>query len=117
MTSLALAATGFVALAHVFFMVLECVLWTQPAGLRAFGQTAQDAKTTRVLAFNQGMYNGGIAVLLSWAVLAQHRPAVIALLIYVLAMGLVGGITANRSILLYQGMPAALALLLQVLAR
>jgi putative membrane protein len=111
---LASAVTLIVAAAHVLFMVLESVLWTKPTGRRIFGQTVEDAEKTRVLAFNQGIYNGGLAALLAWGVFDHQHTMVVALLVYVFAMGIVGGATAKRTILLYQALPAAIALALQL---
>ena len=111
---LASAVTLVVAAAHVLFMILESVLWTKPAGRRIFGQSVEDAEKTRVLALNQGLYNGGLAALLAWAVFDHQHAAVIALLVFVIAMGIVGGLTAKRTILLYQALPGAIALALQI---
>lgn len=55
-TGLVLAALA--AAIHVYIFVLESVRWTQPATRRIFGvRSAEDAETTRPLAFNQGFYN------------------------------------------------------------
>jgi putative membrane protein len=97
-------------------MVLESVLWTTPTGRKIFGQSPEDAEKTRVLALNQGLYNGGLAVLLVWAAFADQHAALIALLAFLVAMGIVGGVTAKRTIILYQALPAAVALALQVSA-
>ncbi|MDZ4700461.1 MAG: DUF1304 domain-containing protein, partial [Rhodothermales bacterium] len=55
-----------VALLHVYFLVLEMFLWDKPAGLRAFGQTREAAVASKVLAANQGLYNGFLAAGLIW---------------------------------------------------
>jgi putative membrane protein len=107
---LALIATLVVAAAHAAFMVLETFLWTTPTGRRIFAQSAEQAEITKVLAQNQGVYNGGVAVLLAWAALGEQRATVIALLAFVIAMGVYGGITAKRTILFFQALPAAIAL-------
>jgi putative membrane protein len=52
---------ALVALLHVYFLVLEMFLWTKPAGMKAFGLTPQAAEQTKVLAANQGLYNGFLA--------------------------------------------------------
>jgi putative membrane protein len=57
---------ALVALLHVYFLVLEMFLWDQPAGLKAFGQTLERAQATKVLAANQGLYNGFLAAGLVW---------------------------------------------------
>lgn len=59
-----LIATGLVvlvALLHAYFLVLEMFLWTRPLGLKTFRNTPEKAETTRVLAANQGLYNGFLA--------------------------------------------------------
>lgn len=103
-------ASLVVAALHVNFMILESVLWTTPTGRKIFAQTVEGAEATRVLALNQGVYNGGVAALLAWAVLTGRRDATIALLIFIIAMGIVGAVTAKPTILLFQAVPAALAL-------
>ena len=54
-------AISIVALIHVYILVLEMFLWDKPAGLRAFGQTQEAATASKVLAANQGLYNGFLA--------------------------------------------------------
>ena len=44
-------------------------LWTKPQGRRAFGTTAEFAEATKVLAANQGLYNGFLAAGLIWALI------------------------------------------------
>ncbi len=112
MSTAALIAVLVVAAAHVAFMVLEAALWTSPTGRRIFAQSVADAATTRVLALNQGMYNGGVAALLAWAALTGRADATAALLIFVIAMGIVGAATAKITILFAQAAPAAVALAL-----
>ncbi|MCB9562790.1 MAG: DUF1304 domain-containing protein [Kofleriaceae bacterium] len=112
MSTVTVAVVLFVAAAHLGFMVLESVLWTTPTGRRIFAQTVEGAEATRVLALNQGCYNGGVAGLLGWAALTGHVDATAALLIFVIAMGVVGAVTAKPTILLAQAAPAAVALAL-----
>ena len=57
---------ALVALLHVYFLVLEMVLWDKPLGLRTFHQTPEKAAVTKVLAANQGLYNGFLAAGLLW---------------------------------------------------
>lgn len=60
-TGLVLAALA--AAIHVYIFVLESVRWTHPATRRVFGVgSAEEAETTRPLAFNQGFYNLFLAV-------------------------------------------------------
>jgi len=111
----AIAVTLFVAVAHVGFFYLEAILWAKPAGRRIFGMKVEEAEATKVMAINQGFYNAGVAALLAWAALAPNPPAVVALLGFVVAMGVVGAVTAKGTILFLQAAPAALALVLWLL--
>ena len=52
---------GLIAILHVCILVLEMFLWTTPRGRKAFGLTAEFAEATKVLAANQGLYNGFLA--------------------------------------------------------
>lgn len=103
-----------VALLHAWFMVLEMFLWQRPLGLRVFGQSPQQAAATRVLAANQGLYNGFLAAGLVWGLL--RGPEGYAIKVFFLACvvvaGAYGAATANRRILYVQALPAAVGLLL-----
>lgn len=108
-----------VALIHVWIVVLEMVLWTKPQGRRAFGLSEDFAQATRVLAANQGLYNGFLVAGLVWALAAGLQDAGRApgffFLDCVVVAGLYGGLTASRRILFVQALPAALALAALVL--
>ena len=109
---LALLLTAVVALLHIYFLVLEMFLWTKPAGRRAFGTTEAFARESRVLAANQGLYNGFLAAGLLWGVLLGSNGMAIRLffLLCVVIAGVFGAATANRRILYVQALPAALAI-------
>jgi putative membrane protein len=111
------ALIGGVALLHLYFLVLEMFFWDKPAGLRAFGQTLEAARASKVLAANQGLYNGFLAAGLLWGLaLGESGSAVkVFFLACVLIAGLFGGFTASRKILLLQALPAAIALALLLL--
>ena len=107
-----------VALLHVYFLVLEMFLWDKPAGLRAFGHTAEAAAASKTLAANQGLYNGFLAAGLLWGLSlgAGGTHIKIFFLLCVLVAGLYGAWTASRKILFVQALPALLALILLMLA-
>ena len=109
---------GLVALLHVYFLVLEMFLWDKPAGLRAFGQTLEAARASKVLAANQGLYNGFLAAGLFWGLsLGAGDTAVkVFFLVCVLVAGLFGAATASRKILFVQALPAAIGLVLVLLS-
>jgi len=89
-------------------------LWTAPRTRAAFGMSAEAAEQSKVLAANQGLYNGFLAAGLIWAL---TEPPLIAVplatffLLCVLVAGLYGGATANKRIWLVQALPAAIALI------
>ena len=66
MLTIANIVVALIALVHIYIMVLEMFLWDKPAGLRAFGQTQAAATASKVLAANQGLYNGFLAAGLFW---------------------------------------------------
>ena len=66
MATIANVLVALIALLHVYILVLEMFLWDKPAGLRAFGQTPEAAAASKVLAANQGLYNGFLAAGLVW---------------------------------------------------
>ncbi len=114
MSTVANIVVGLVAALHVYFLVLEMFLWDKPAGLRAFGQTLEAAKASKVLAANQGLYNGFLAAGLFWGLtLGENGSSVkVFFLVCVLVAGLYGAATASRKILFVQAIPAAIGLLL-----
>ena len=109
---------GLVALLHVYFLVLEMFLWDKPAGLRAFGQTLEAARASKVLAANQGLYNGFLAAGLFWGLSlgAGGTTVKVFFLVCVLVAGLFGAATASRKILFVQAFPAAIGLALVLLS-
>lgn len=58
----ALIVAALAALLHVYIFVLESFRWTAPRTRAVFGTTAEEAQTTRMLAFNQGFYNLFLAI-------------------------------------------------------
>lgn len=106
----ALVLTVLVAVLHVVFFVVESLLWTTPNVRKRFGMSKEDAETTKVLAQNQGIYNLALAAALGWAVFAHERNATLVLLGFVVFVGIYGGFTAKRSILVIQAAPALIAL-------
>lgn len=106
-----------IALIHVYILVLEMFLWDKPAGMKAFGTTPQRAADTKVLAANQGLYNGFLAAGLLWSLTLgpEGHGVKVFFLACVLCAGLYGGATVGRKPLLFQALPAAIGILLLVL--
>jgi putative membrane protein len=109
---------GLVAVLHAWFLVLEMFLWDKPAGLKAFGQSLEKAQASKVLAANQGLYNGFLAAGLVWGLTqgAQGLAVKTFFLACVLIAGLYGAATASRKILYVQALPALVGLALLWLA-
>jgi putative membrane protein len=99
-----------VALLHLFFLVLEMFLWTRPVGMKVFRNTPEKAEITRVLAANQGLYNGFLAVGLLWAAATSQRDVALFFLGCVVVAGLYGAATVSRRILYVQAVPAVAAM-------
>ena len=110
---------ALVAALHIYFLVLEMFLWTRPAGRKAFGLSAEQAESTKVLAANQGLYNGFLAAGLLWGLVPT--PASLAFQVFflgcVVVAGVYGAATASRKILFIQALPAAIGLGLVLAAR
>lgn len=118
MSLIANVLVGLVATLHAGFLVLEMFLWNTATGRRIFGMRREQAQATRVLAANQGLYNGFLAAGLIWGLLADtHGLATKTFFLScVIIAGIFGGLTASRRILLVQALPAAIALVLLWLA-
>ena len=111
-------ATGLVAVLHAYFMVLEMFLWNTPRGRRVFGLTPEFAAASKVLAANQGLYNGFLAAGMIWGILlgVPGNPVKVFFLACVVVAGVFGAATSSRKILLVQGLPGAVALAVVLLA-
>jgi putative membrane protein len=103
---------ALVAALHFYFMYLEMIAWDTPTGHRAFGLTPEFAKASKVLAANQGLYNGFLAAGLVWGLYLGEAGFTIKVffLACVIAAGLFGAATVSRKILYVQAVPAVLAL-------
>jgi putative membrane protein len=102
---------ALITVLHVWILVLEMFLWTKPLGLKTFRQSREAAEASRVLAANQGLYNGFLAAGLAWGLISGDGAIKLFFVACVLVAGIYGGLTAKRSILYVQGLPALLALL------
>jgi putative membrane protein len=116
----ATVAVVVVALLHAWFLVLEMFLWDRPLGRKTFGLTSERAAATKVLAANQGLYNGFLAAGLGWGLwLGGDEGARVCCFFLgcVVVAGVYGAATVGRAILFVQAAPAAIALALVALAR
>jgi putative membrane protein len=111
---------ALVAALHAYFLILEMFLWDKPLGLKTFRNTPEKAEITKVLAANQGLYNGFLTAGLIWG-LVHGNPAFafqikVFFLLCVIVAGAYGAATVSTRILIVQALPAAIALVVLFLA-
>ncbi|PAQ05857.1 DUF1304 domain-containing protein [Mesorhizobium temperatum] len=104
---------GLVALIHLYIVYLQMVLWNTPRGHKLFKLTPEFASASKVLAANQGHYNGFLAAGLIWGLYLGETGFQIKVffLLCVAIAGLYGAATVGRKILYIQTVPAAAALI------
>lgn len=110
MTVLASILVGLVAALHLLFLVLEMFLWTQPPGRRVFANTVEFAEATKVMAANQGLYNGFLVAGLVWGLVTDATDVQVFFLVCVIVAGVYGALTVSSKIFFVQALPAALAI-------
>jgi putative membrane protein len=109
--------TFLVALLHIGIMVLEMFFWNHPLGHKIFSMTVELAKSSEVLAMNQGLYNGFLGFGLLWGLISGNQSLKVFLLICITIAGVFGGLTAKISILYLQALPGFITLLLVIKAK
>ncbi len=114
MTTLQIIFIAIVALLHTYFLILEMFLWTTPKGIKAFGLKSKEfAEETKVLAANQGLYNGFLAAGLIWSILTSDFEIAIFFLSCVVIAGIYGAYSTKKIKLFYfQSVPAIIGLVL-----
>ncbi len=116
MSILTTIAISIVIVLHVLFLVLEMFLWNTPFGRKTFGLKEDYAKQSAPLAASQGLYNGFLAAGLLWGLISTGGfDALIFFLSCIIIAGIFGAMTAKRSILFLQALPAAIAMALLLL--
>ena len=110
---------GLVVAIHIYIVVLEMFLWDKPFGRRVFGNSAEFAAASKVLAANQGLYNGFLAAGLIWGLGmgVAGQPVQLFFLACVIVAGVYGAISVGIKILFVQAVPAALAVAAILLGR
>ncbi|CAN5395054.1 DUF1304 domain-containing protein [soil metagenome] len=113
MTILSNILIGLVAVLHIYFLIIEMLLWDKPYGRKTFGLTPEFASASKTLAAKQGLYNGFLAGGLIWGLTlgASGEAVKIFFLLCVIIAGVYGGFTVSRKILFVQALPAVIALL------
>ncbi|NNL17004.1 MAG: DUF1304 domain-containing protein [Flavobacteriaceae bacterium] len=113
MTTSQVILISIVAIEHFYFLILEMFLWTTKKGIRTFGLESKDfAEKTKVLAANQGLYNGFLAAGLIVSIIQEDKNISIFFLICVIVAGIYGAFSTKKIKLFYfQSIPAIIALL------
>lgn len=103
-----------VAAIHVAILLMEMFLWETPRVRAIFRTPPEFAAATRVMAANQGLYNGflaaGLILALIQGVPGAGQPLAHFILACVIVAGLYGAATVGRRIVYVQAAPAVLAL-------
>lgn len=104
-------------LIHLYILILEMFLWTKPKGIKTFGlKTKSFAEETKVLAANQGLYNGFLAAGFIWALLQQNTEVGLFFSFCVFIAGTYGSYSAKKiQIFFIQSIPALISILLLML--
>jgi putative membrane protein len=113
MKTLLVILVAFVALEHIYFLILEMFLWTTKKGIKTFGLESKEfAEKTKVLAANQGLYNGFLAAGLIYSLITADKNVSIFFLICIIIAGIYGAYSTKKIKLFYvQSIPAIIALL------
>ncbi|MHB0753863.1 DUF1304 domain-containing protein [Polaribacter sp. M15] len=108
MKYLAISFTLLVIIIHMYIVYLEMVLWTTKTGIKTFGlKNKEFAEQTKVMAANQGLYNGFLAVGLIWSLITSNAEVTIFFLSCVFTAGIYGGYSTKKIRIFYiQSLPA-----------
>lgn len=114
MSLLSMILIGLVALLHLYFLWLEMFAWTT-RGPKVFRSLDPDLfEPTKVLAANQGLYNGFLVAGLVWSLLIRNADWAFNVALFFLACvavaGTYGAVTASRRIFYVQALPALAAI-------
>lgn len=112
MSLLTIVLISLVAVEHFYFLILEMFLWTTPKGIKSFGLKSKAfAEDTKVLAANQGLYNGFLASGLVLSLILNTSSFTFFFLLCVILAGIYGAYSTKKIKLFYiQSIPALIAL-------
>lgn len=109
------ALIGLVAFIHCYILWLEMFAWTT-RGPKAFNKSPQELENSKVLAANQGLYNGFLAAGLIWTFFITdekwHNYVALFFMSCVAVAGIYGAFTVTKKIFFIQALPALLAIVL-----
>ncbi len=119
METLSKILIGIIAVEHLYILYMEMFAW-ETLGKKTFkGALSDDLfKPTKVLAANQGLYNGFLAAGLIWTFFITDKyweqNVSIFFLSCIAIAGIYGTFTASKKIFFVQALPAILALILVI---
>jgi len=117
MQTLSTILVALIALEHLYIMYIEMFAW-ETKGKETFkGSLAPELfKPTKILAANQGLYNGFLAAGLIWSLFVEDHHwrfhVAIFFLTCIIVAGLYGAATASKKIFFVQALPAIVTLVL-----
>lgn len=108
--------TGLIAAFHLYIMYFEMFAW-ETRGRKVFSSFPKELfGQTKVMAANQGLYNGFLAAGLIWTFFISDaewsRNILLFFLACVTAAGIYGAATADKKIFFVQALPAIIAIIL-----
>lgn len=116
MTLIQITLLSFIVFLHFYFLILEMFFWDKPKGIKTFKLESEEfAQKTKVLAANQGLYNGFLAAGLWFSIYENSERFASFFLICIAIAGIYGFYsTKNIAIFYVQALPAILVFLLLV---
>ncbi len=111
---------ALVAIEHIYILALEMFLWMKPRTMKTFGVSPEHAEIMKTMAANQGLYNGFLAAGLFYSLVASLPEVAfqfkVFFLLCVIVAGIYGGVTVKPRIAIVQALPAAIALIMTIIA-
>lgn len=113
MNTLQICLIIIVALIHLYILYLEMFLWTSNKGMKAFGLKSKEfAEETKVMAANQGLYNGFLAAGLLWSLSTKTNQIALFFMICIFIAGIYGAYSTKKIKILYiQSIPSLIGIL------
>ncbi|WP_337994745.1 DUF1304 domain-containing protein [Polaribacter ponticola] len=97
MNYLQITLISIVSIIHIYIVYLEMVLWTTKKGIKSFGlKNKEFAEETKVMAANQGLYNGFLAAGLIWSIITIKIDVAIFFSCCVFIAGIYGAYSTKK---------------------
>jgi len=122
MQTVAAIFTALVAIEHLYILWMEMFAW-ETAGKKTFGKSLPHElfKPTKVLAANQGLYNGFLVAGLIWSFFIDNAEWSNNIRLFFLGCvavaGIFGALTASKKIFYVQALPAIIAIVFVLISK